>query len=168
MTAEVPLSTRVKESFAKLSSAAADLNAASDELGQYISAADEALKKLNLGIHGWIDTYRFEDANNSGRYSRHQLGYTKLNGKWGIALSVMDGNEYTDECDEETWLFNDAPRHLRVDAIDKLPELIEFLASRATDTASEIRAKKTQAEQFLAGIKEAMPKPSAGAKQVRR
>ena len=52
-TERVSLATQVQSSYQQLSSAAADLNAISDELGKCITDLDTSLKKLNLGVTEW-------------------------------------------------------------------------------------------------------------------
>src|ERR1700686_1961932 len=111
---------RVESSFHKLSTVASALNLVSDELGKSVSEMDAALKKLNLGIPVWVLIQGWQDQ--TSFWSDH-LGYQKISGKWGIALRVVSGfHGHEDDADVETWLFNDAPRPLRLKAIEKIPE----------------------------------------------
>lgn len=146
---------KVAGSFADLKSAAADLNAASDGLGKAISSLDASLQRLNLGISAWVRVNEWGDRTD---YILHQLGYDRVGPRWGIALRATEGNEAHDEvtrCDE--WLFNDAPRDMRVAAVEKLPELLEKLTHNAKLTAERIRNKTEYAEQVASGI--ALPPP---------
>ena len=89
----------------------------SDELGKSIGVLDAALKKLNLGISTWSRLDRWEDA--FGNYSSRYLGYAKVNNRWGIALRTVAGNNnQPEEATVEEWLFNDAPRALRIEAVE--------------------------------------------------
>src|SRR5882724_6007815 len=113
-------------SFLQLASVAADLNIISDSLGKYISEIDEALKNLNLGISVWVEVRRWDGEH--PRYYYETIGYAKVAGKWGIALqSAIGSHDDPEEGSAEQWLFNDAPRKLRLAAIDKLPELLKKL-----------------------------------------
>ena len=103
------------------------MNKVSDELGELIAKIDEALKKLNLGVSVWIKivAYGADPGNDEFWEQTDKIGYAKVNGKWGISLrtdqmDVRDGEERA-----EQWLFNDAPRLMRLSAIEKIPELLE-------------------------------------------
>src|SRR4051794_10593863 len=85
------LSERVQSSYQKLTEAAATLNAASDELGTSIASLDAILKKLNLGLPAWVTITGDED-HNSGYYWKREVGYAKIAGKWGIAISASSGS----------------------------------------------------------------------------
>lgn len=153
---EAPLLERVASYYSQLSTVAADLNAVSDELGKSIAEIDIALKKLNLGITTWVtiqsgDGDRFRD--DYSFWSR-DIGYAKVNSKWGISLRKVDG-EYTNPDDErvEEWPFNDAPRSLRLEAIDKIPELLEKLSKEAVETTKNIRAKLGEAQAVAEAVK---------------
>jgi hypothetical protein len=142
---------QVSDLFKQLSVAALDLNSASDELGKCVTALDAVLKTLNLGIAAWVRVMEYGDR--SGDFRIHKLGYAKIGGRWGIALRTVEGNEnWPEESEREQWLFNDAPRALRIEAVDKLPELLAELIKEATTTSQKIREKTSQARQLAATI----------------
>ena len=158
MTNDVPdleKVSAVSASFLQLKAAATELNSVSDELGDAISAIEATLKELNLGISGWVKVHSYEDEDGNGDYYARELGYAKVSSKWGIALRIRQGNEYADDRERiEAWLFNDAPRWFRVEAVDRLPELLDGLTKEAYKAAEEIRSKIGHAKQVVAGIKE--------------
>jgi len=135
----------------QLSSVASDLNTVSDELGKSIAEIDSALKKLNLGISVWVDLNRWEyDLD----YSYESIGYAKVNGKWGIALRSGSGNlNWPDQEAVEQWLFSDAPRTLRLSAIEKLPEMLKSLSGEAARTTEKIRNSLAEAQAVAAAVK---------------
>ena len=140
-----PLTVRVSSAYKQLSSAAAELNLVSDELSKFVGALDTALKKLNLGIATWIRLDSREDG--PGNYIKRDLGYAKLGGRWGIALRTMSGNHNTpDVSTDEEWLFNEAPRSLRIESIEKLPDLFDALIKEAEGATEQIKARTTQAQ----------------------
>lgn len=144
------LTVRVSSAYKQLSSAASELNRVSDELSKFVGALDVALKKLNLGIATWIRLDSREDG--SGNYTKRDLGYAKVGGRWGIALRGMTGNHNTpDESTVEEWLFSDAPRALRIEAVEKLPDLFDNLIKEAEAATAQIKARTSQA-QHLASI----------------
>ena len=143
------LHSRVSAAFDKLKVSAAELNAVSDELGQPIPAIDAALQKLNLGVSAWVEFARRDDP----EYERLwdcSIGYAKVSGTWGIAIRTRNG--FYEDPETEEWRFNDAPRSYRLEALDKLPELLEQLARVANDTASELKRKLASTKQVATTI----------------
>lgn len=136
---------KIQAHFKTLASVAPALNAATDELNKSITILDEALKKLNVGLSAWV-TFRSRGEDESD-YDDDQIGYTKVDGKWGIALRRIWGDNLRDTfyCDGP-WLFNDGPRELRLLGVDRIPDVIESLGKQASvmtkkvqDTAKEVR-----------------------------
>src|SRR6478672_4090038 len=123
-------SERVSSSYRQLSLAASHLNLVSDELGKSIAVLDAALKKLNLGIATWSRLDRWEDA--FGNYSSRYLGYAKVNNSWGIAL-----------------------RALRIEAVEKLPDLFENLIKEADVAIRKVKAQTLSARQLAAALGDA-------------
>jgi hypothetical protein len=147
-------SERVSSSYRQLSLAASHLNLVSDELGKSIAVLDAALRKLNLGIATWSRLDRWEDA--FGNYSSRYLGYAKVNNRWGIALRTVTGNNNTPEdAAVEEWLFNDAPRALRIEAVEKLPDLFENLIKEADVAIRKVKAQTLSARQLAQSLGEA-------------
>lgn len=158
-----PLTERVANSIKELSSAAQDLNTVSGELGKAISAIDAVLQTLNIGVPTW--TTIAEGYEGEQHYWSRDIGYDKVGNKWGIALREAEGdpNWPPDEsCD--TWLFNDAPRRLRIEGIEKIPDLIDALIKKAQDTTEKIKAKTAKANQLATAIAQAagQEKPKGG------
>jgi len=142
---------RIAQSFKDLAASAAQLNAASDELAKAIAPIDAALKKLNVGVEFWHQYTGFDTPD--GDYWGHRIGYAKLSGKWGLALSVVSGNfgQGPDE-DPEEWLFNDAPRAMRLKALDHIPAFLENFVKHVTTEAAELKKKMGQARELAAMI----------------
>lgn len=157
---------RVQKAVQQLPTIAATLNAATDELGQSVGKLDALLKKFNLGVPTWVHfvSDRFEDA-----FYNESLGYAKVNGKWGIAISTSKGDFSNPAYDrEEEWLFNEAPRLLRINAVEKIPELLEALLENAADAAGKITEKAGEVDALTDAMKALLaPTPkSVGKKQV--
>lgn len=156
-TNEPSLSEKVAVSFQQLSVVASDLNAISDELGKYINEIDAALKKLNLGVAVWVQIQGDED--NPPLYWSEDIGYAKIDGRWGISLKKVSGNYAEDDERSECWLFNDGPRMLRLGAIEKIPELLGKLSEEAAKTTEKIKGKLAAAKEVAAAIKSAAEGP---------
>jgi hypothetical protein len=152
-TSERSLSERAAFSYKQLSTVASDLNTVSDDLGKMITELDLALKTLNLGISVWVtlSTDRSED----GEYYHEELGYAKIGAKWGIALRTIEGSDGWPEATIEKWLFNEAPRELRIAAIGKIPELFEQLSTEARETAEKIAKKLKKTQELVTAVKDA-------------
>jgi hypothetical protein len=141
------LAGRIATAFDELATAANNLNTVSDELSRSVGNLDNALKKLNLGVSTWVRLSRTEDSH--GTFALKELGYAKVGGRWGLALRTVAGHGLGSDLEErEEWLFNDAPRPLRVQAIDMIPELLERLVRDARNTTRVISRKIRQAERF--------------------
>jgi hypothetical protein len=150
MTDNASAPDRVQAAYRSLSTSATNLNAASNELKVIITVLEDVLKKLNLGISTWVTITGSEDPD--GTYWSRDLGYARVKGWWGIALREASGNYNWDAHNDETWLFNDAPRWLRVEGVGKIPELLEKLTKQADDTAEKIRKKTAEAEVIARAI----------------
>ncbi|HME01192.1 MAG TPA: hypothetical protein VKM93_28250 [Terriglobia bacterium] len=143
---------RVLASYKQLSLAANSLNSASDELGKAISVLDEALKRLNLGVSAWVQLSTGGGDITSNWWSRN-VGYTKIGDKWGLALNTESGDyQYPDQDSEETWLFNEAPRWMRIEAVGRIPDLLEALLKAAEDTTKKIKDKTAQAYELAVAM----------------
>jgi hypothetical protein len=140
----------VGAAFQRLSESAAALNTISDELAKPIALIETALKKLNLGVSTWVEFAGSVD-NVLGTFWDRSVGYAKVGGKWGIAIRTCRG-DFGDEPDGEEWSFNDAPRAYRLEAVDKLPELLEQLVTEATETGEKLRAKIATTTQIANAI----------------
>ncbi len=157
------LAERVQASYLQLSAVASDLNIVSDQLGKSIAEIDAALKKLNLGISVWVDisNWHGEDLD----YYIQRVGYAKVDGKWGMALRTVSGNENNPEREDvEEWLFSDAPRKLRLAAIEKLPNVLKELSEEAVRTTEEIKSKLSEAQEVATAVNNAAERryPQAG------
>jgi len=149
------LADRVQASYLQLSAVASDLNTISDELGKSIAEIDVALKKLNVGISVWVDITSWDNSDELDYY-QEQIGYSKVDGKWGIALRTVSGNHNWPDRDEiEEWLFSDAPRKLRLAAIEKLPELLKELSEQAVETTNRIKGKLAEVKEVAEAVKTA-------------
>jgi hypothetical protein len=154
-----PKFAKIQTNFKALSSVAGSLNTASDELTKAVSVLDEALKKLNIGLTVWVDSIGVDLV--PPEYDMQQIGYSKVNNKWGIALRRIWGDESTDQFHEEgPWLFSDAPREMRLYGVDKISALIEALSKEASTTTKKIQ-EKTQEVRELASAIEYLGKPPA-------
>ncbi len=147
-SAEVPPSETeiaMTAKFEKLAETAATLNAASDALSRPIAELDGALKSLNIGVATWVDFNHYEDGM-AWEWGR-ALGYAKVGGRWGLAIREYEGRVGEPFSKNEEWLFSDAPRSFRVEAVPALPKLIDALIVAGTKTAKALEAKVMSASE---------------------
>ena len=150
---------KVETHFKALSSVASSLNIASDELTRVVGVLDEALKKLNVGLTAWVSFVRWTCA--PDEYDEEQIGYSKVDGKWGIAIRRIWGDNTAGEGNiQGPWLFNDAPREMRLRAVDKIPEMIEALSSEADKTTKSVEEKTEEVRKLAAVIAKIANEPS--------
>jgi hypothetical protein len=156
---------RTQSLFKELTATAALLNSASDELTEVVSCVDQALKPLNLGVSAWVEMTGGRDGN-SGSYWSRDIGYSKVGKKWGIALRERSGNDFAEPGDEECeiWLFDDAPRWLRIESVGKIPDLLEHLIKQATSTTNRLRKKTEEAKVLVEAIQQIAGQKSSAAK----
>jgi len=156
-----PLSESVSSSYLELSSTAGALNIVSDALGKAVSEIDEGLKKLNLGITSWVQIgYSGPDGPNDSTYLAEDVGYSKISSKWGLSIRTRVGDEQDPQDGEriEYWPFSEAPRHLRLKAIGKIPELLKKLNEEAAKITKELQMKLADAQAVAAAINPTRPK----------
>jgi hypothetical protein len=153
MTSVDPKIAKALTHFETLSTVATSLNTASDELTKVVSILDEALRKLNIGLTVWVSFRYRGDPDSPNEYDTDQIGYSKAQGTWGLALRRIWGDEARDVYNEDgPWHFSDAPRELRIAAVDQIPGIIEALAKEASDTTKRVQEKTKQVRELAAAI----------------
>ena len=148
------LPKRISAVFEELTATAAKLNAVSDEIAQPISVIDAALRRLNLGVSAWVEVAGEVDHHDTAYFWDRSIGYDKVSRSWGIAIRTRSGSLTDQRVDEETWLFNDAPRSIRLEALDKLPDLLAELVKVAIDTANALKNKLATTKQVAMTIQQ--------------
>ncbi|MFZ0821861.1 MAG: hypothetical protein WAM91_17490 [Candidatus Acidiferrales bacterium] len=144
----------IRIQFRALSAAATSLNKSSDELTQALGVLDSALKKLNLGLLVWVP-FSHVAMEDPAEFDREEIGYAKVGGQWGIALRRIWGHSAADEFNlEGPWMFGEAPREMRIRAVDHIFELIAKLVQTASETTAKIQRKTSTARQLAATIAE--------------
>jgi hypothetical protein len=144
----------VSASFQELTSVATTLNQVSDALGKAVAEIDEGLQKLNLGITTWVRvSYEGGDEEGDAYYYIEELGYAKLNGKWGIALKTSEGVDVPQDVpDVDTYLFNEAPRALRLKSIEHIPALLKSLSEESSKVTKALEAKLSDIQAVAAVV----------------
>ena len=131
----------VQASFRELAKTASQLNTVSDALGKYVAEVETGLKTLNLGVAAWVNFGEWTSSD--GMITTcHQVGFAKIGKSWSIGVRHFDDAVWADEwVNFEMWVFNEAPRQSRIDAIDHLPALIQALNKEAAKIAKVVADK---------------------------
>jgi hypothetical protein len=146
---------RVRTSYRQLNIAAKDLNTASDEFKEAVSVLDSALERLNLGVASWVLISSGEDED--GTWQRREIGYVRIGKKWGIAIRHCWGDlSWPQNDNEEQWLFSDAPRWMRIEAVAKIPDLLDGLTKQAEDTTQKLKKRTEQVFELATAMSEAL------------
>jgi len=147
-------SATLSSSFEELKAAAAALNQSSDEFSHGVEKLDDALRDLNLGVTAWVTCVNYQDPQQPQFTTVHQLGYAKVGNRRGLALRVVeyDGMDEDDDGEHvsDEWLFGDAPREMRLTAIEHVPSLVKALV-KATKAMAGTVAEKAAVALELAG-----------------
>jgi hypothetical protein len=149
--ANAPTPERTSELFQQLTQSAERLNEASDAFSRTVAPIDAALKKLNLGVAAW-HKYIGGSPDDKGDYWSRELGYARVRGKWGLALRTVEGNVNDFDDDTQVWLFNDAPRMMRVEAIEHIPSLLEELVKQSEKVATQLQKQAVRAAELAGTI----------------
>lgn len=127
---------RTAQALKQLQPVAAAVEAAATDLAKPISTVETALRGMNIAFEAWT-TYK--EGSDEHDWWRWDIGYSRIDRRWGIALRVTSGNEAYPERDEsERWFFNESPLYLRHPSIDKLPDLLEALAKTGESVAGKL------------------------------
>jgi enamine deaminase RidA (YjgF/YER057c/UK114 family) len=152
----LPAPARIASAVKQLAISATALNQATDEFSQVTAPLDEVLQKLNLGVDCWVRVESWADPNDGSKL-HHEIGYAKVNGRWGVALRTVDEDVSEDPNlgRIERWLFNDGPRAMRITAIAKVPDLLEELVKKADKATRKIREGTQSAREVIGAVQQA-------------
>jgi len=151
MANKVGSAQRVQQAFPRLGEVAKILNEKSDKLGANISVLEAKLKKLNLGVTSWVIFH--SERGDEGSY-HEEIGYTRINGRWGIAIRTISADFSDPQSEVREWLFNDASRTLRLRSVAKIPELLEQLIEDANELAKSIDEKSVEVAALASALEE--------------
>lgn len=142
----------------QLSSASQTLSQASNQLTEQIKEIETSLASYNLGVDAWVELRHTQEViiENTQPVDRiERLGYSKENGKWGLyASSEIEEIEHF-----ERWLLRDAPRELRILAVDAIPQLLEKMVTNAKELTTEVISKTDRAKSIAQSLRN---KPKKG------
>lgn len=147
-----PVSEMLSAPFKRLAESAAKLNKVSDQLTIQIEQIDAALKRLNLGVTAWVTISEVEDED--GNWSQDQIGYVRIGSRWGIALrSRFAVRGDPGDPDETFSAFADAPRQLRIRAVEFIPKLLDQISTEAEAMVAKLSPKVDEISELTLAFK---------------
>jgi hypothetical protein len=151
---ETVMNEKPLPSFERLVTAAATLNKSSDELKKVIEDLEARINGLKIGIPAWVNVVVWEDEEPNGEYERIQVGYAKINSRWCLGIRKLVGHHQNPEPDKvrESWQFNEAPRKVRLLAVEKLGDLFEELTGKLSEAAVGVNKGVSSAKLFAIGF----------------
>jgi hypothetical protein len=134
------------------------LNRLTDDLSKHVDQIESVINALNLGLSGWV--WVEESSDDTGTWTHYiRLWYEKNEGRWGLSIDEFD--EYAQEPDEyrnrKSWVFKDAPRALRLKAVEKIPALIKVLCKEAEEMTAKTAATVTRAQEIASCLSKPTP-----------
>jgi hypothetical protein len=143
----------------KLSETAKTISAASRKLTDAVDQLNASLKKLNLGVTVWVQTWHGPDI--PGAIEETEcIGYARVKGKWGVCLSRTVEN-FAPDPEVTEWHFAEAPRDMRLRAAAFLSKIVPALQEQADKTAIELEKRAGEAEKLAEAILSAANKSKA-------
>ncbi len=135
--------------FSRLETLSQVLNESSDELTEAIQHVEKKLASLRLGVNAFseppLETKKYTSTKGEHTYN-YTLAYTKGVSGWGLVVWECDENNDNYVKDEVPLL--EAPRHQRVAAMHRLPDLLKQLELKAEDVISEVTGALNAAKSF--------------------
>jgi hypothetical protein len=150
-----PPAFEIAATLQSLTTVAQNLNELSDRLTAQVLLIERAVNKLNLGVRTTVDVDSSLIDNDDFSALVTRLGYTKVDGKWGFAIhqfvDIDPENTY------QTWAFKDAPRDLRLKAVDRIPELMKALVDTSVKLGSDINDKICLTKGLVSALSQTSP-----------
>lgn len=154
------MAKKAEVALSKLTSMSQTLSSASDQLTQHIAEIESALNDLNFGVWAWVKDDPLEveeisavDNDGQGPLVHHiqQLGYGKHKGKWGFL--VASGTQESWGTDVTITFLRDAPREIRLRAVDRIPKLLDMVAEGLNQITQETTEKVAEAREIVAALR---------------
>jgi hypothetical protein len=125
--------------FHRLEDLSAKLNATSDTITQALKDVEARLATLRLGIEVWLDTPLREDEW-EGETITTRLGYAKANGSWHlVTVDNFNLHENGNPGLDLPKPLQQASRENRIEALKRLPELLEALEKKGKEQLHQIQ-----------------------------
>lgn len=146
-------SERLASAYKRLVASAEVLSTESSEFAKPIERIDAFLSTLNLRLITWQKVVGGEDEYDN--YWSRDVGYARVRGEWRLAIRTVRGNHGSDDHDVEQWPFTEAPPSYRIEALERLPDLLEELIKNTDKTAKKLKETTVEARELATALTEA-------------
>jgi hypothetical protein len=145
---------QISQLLSELQKSAQQLNEASDSINEIISSIEKQIIDSKVGLERWVrlnitePTEVYDHARNKSiQREATDLGFAKLEDGWALAIRAVtyetaDGEEDPVVEYGEQERLSRAQRALRIDALEKMPDLIKSLTLAATSKLKAISEAK--------------------------
>lgn len=118
------------------------LASATDALNAKIAAAERAIAELKLGVPGYYELSRNEENHVSILFTKHERQWRLM---WGRGSDLYpDWDEFAPLCQ--------APRHVRLQAIRALPQLVMQMVDAMDDEIEDVKQRSDDLDRFVAEL----------------
>ena len=163
---EVPPTERIAASFKELALISPEVESAALDLANSISALEKYLRRTGIQVSAWHQISGDEDED--GFYWSRDIGWAHIEKTWSIGIRKTEGSNRYDHHTEEIWPFRDAPKWMCIEAVSKLPDLLETLNKRSKDTIDKLKARKRDADELAAAIEAVIPETAQQVKALKK
>jgi hypothetical protein len=148
--------SKIQANLKQLETSAHALNKLSDQLTQKVAEIEGTINSLNLGVttNVRIESWSNEEGTSTSLW---RLAYGKESGKWGFVIEhISEDLNYGHE-EYSSWPFKDSPREQRINAVDKIPQLLEALVKESNEVAEQVSRKISYTQSLAATLLVAKP-----------
>lgn len=132
-----------------LTTTARTLNKASDSLNEVLTACEDTLRRLNVGLEVWLDDdpISWNASTEEGHDEAIELGFAAVHDEWQLVLRrALYGPDAEGKLTvRSVWNvkpLSDGSRKQRIEAVKRLPQLIEAIKQEAEAAVKAIEAAK--------------------------
>jgi hypothetical protein len=129
------------------------LNSLTDQLTEQVAQVESVVNVLNLGLRVSIIVHSYSGDDEPWLSSDLRLSYDKNDGKWGFEIEEYDEDHNTDRRHNyKSWKFKDAPRALRLEVVQRIPDLIKEMVKESEVAAKQVTEKLGDAKSIASSL----------------
>lgn len=150
------MKSSIESTLSKLAYVSDSLNKSSDSLSNQILEVESALQRYGLGVPVWVMMSSWEvevpviGAMNTNVTRMLCLGYGKFCGKWGLLVSECEDIPHEGNIS----FLREVSREMKLEAVGKLPALLQELLKKATEVAAEATKKADETREIALSLKQ--------------
>ena len=137
--------------FSRLQDLSTRLNESTDALNKAVSEVEAHFATLRLGVEVWLEEPLSKEMDKvvevslATMFEKTYFGYAKHDGKWGLCFKKENVGNIS------FFPFAQAPRSLRIKAMQRLPKLMREFEKRAEAAVQEVEEVRQIVDSALKG-----------------